>query len=470
VPDWSLFVQGHTLMLTGVSVTFGPGPPPVTRLWVSPDGGASWQRSTANLQIVTVVPGADGILALARNPANFQSGLWTSSDGLSWKQVPDDAGTFRSATITALVKGGPGWVAGGSAGGGTTPPSQAIWTSADGRTWTRADLASSQGSQVTILVANGEKVIALASSPNGTSVLASQDGLHWQQAKDSPPGIYSYGNPTIAPLSGGFVGLLDEGGETAVWSSPDGLSWTRIGSDDLFGGTARVSNVISYRGSLAAIGTFAPHPRPSCLSRQGADQTDLRVFQSAIFLWSPNGSAQPQAAVNASDPQGSKLLPSDFGQRLNTNNVYSYRSSYLNFCADTSLLGKHIAYQLAFPLTWQQSGSPPGVQGQALTIVAADTAHAQSAFRHASSWMFAGARPRAVRPRVHLGDETQAYSFNLPSDIAPTGITYKAYVVMWRRGATIGGVFTLDLSLSGSLAQKQYQRYESRLDATRSER
>jgi hypothetical protein len=84
--------------------------------------------------------------------------------------------------------------------------------------------------------------------------------------------------------------------------------------------------------------------------------------------------------------------------------------------------------------------------------------------------MFAGARPRAVRPRVHLGDETQAYSFNLPSDIAPTGITYKAYVVMWRRGATIGDVFTLDLSLSGSLAQKQYQRYESRLDATRSER
>lgn len=470
VAGWSLFVQGHIFMLTGVQMTYGPGPSQ-TELLVSSDGGASWSKSGADLQISATVSGGEGILALARGSTDFQSSLWTSSDGLTWKPVADAAGTFGSASISALVKGGPGWIVGGSVTSGAAPPSDAIWSSPDGRTWTRADLVSAApGSGITALIAGGKKALAVASGQDGTTVFASQDGVHWQEAKNAPPGILSYGNPTIAAFEGGFTGFLDEGGETAIWSSPDGLTWTRVGGDEAFGGTARISGVIPNGNGLVAVGSFALHPGSSCLSAQGADQTDLRAFQSAVFLWSPNGSAQADTAIASSDPGRSKLLPSDLGQRLDSSNIYSYRSSYLNLCAETSRLGKHTAYQLVFPLASGQPGSSPGVTGQELTILAADTSHAQSAFQHAAGWMFAGVRPKQVHSPVRLGDQTQAYSFKLPSDGAPAGITYTGYAVMWRRNAAIGEIFTTDLSLSGALAKTQFQRYESPQSPMRFER
>jgi hypothetical protein len=459
---WSMFVTGQLYLLYGATFSNTPGPSS-TVLWASANAGSTWQRSSSDLQFQTFTSGGDGLLATARAPGSFNAGLWTSSDGLAWRQEPDPAGVFRTADLSLLAHGALGWLAAGSVQSASGPPTSAIWFSSDGRTW---GLPVPASGAVTGLVAGPRSFLAIGTKagagPTATFVLVSRDGTHWEQAKNAPPGPYFFyfGASGIAPWAGGFAWLADEGGETGVWSSADGLSWTRLGGDDVFGGSAEVGDAVAFNGGIVAAGSFASHPQPACTQSFGADANDVRSFRSAIFVWNPATSmpASPPV-VDRFDPHVSKLLPSDLGSGTDLQNFESYRTAYINLCADAPGLGDHRAYRVTFPTNAGGSpGLPANLQGQEITVVTATAAAARAAFLHIGTWMFEGAGARQAHIAARIGDQTRAYSFRLPTDYVPPGSPYKGYAVVWTRDRFIGEVYTTALKLATTLAQKQFDR------------
>ncbi len=140
---------------------------------------------------------------------------------MDWTRVPDEAGVFNGAgdyQMVDVVVGGPGVVTVGSVSsldGGIA----AVWTSQDGLVWSR------------VVDTDG----ALAGSGDQAMV-------------------------SVAPGGPGFVAVGREKPESdldsVVWVSPDGASWTRIDTGDVFGGPGdqAVAQVSEVGGGLMAVG------------------------------------------------------------------------------------------------------------------------------------------------------------------------------------------------------------------------
>lgn len=97
------------------------------RIWVSANRGKTWQESPDHLQVSAVVPGVDGLIAFVSAPSSTQ--LWTSANGVTWRQLPDANRTFASAAVCCVTRGGPGYVAGDFKGRAVDAT---IWTSPNG--------------------------------------------------------------------------------------------------------------------------------------------------------------------------------------------------------------------------------------------------------------------------------------------------------------------------------------------------
>lgn len=262
-------------------------------VWSSRDG-TTWRRAVVPLQIGLVAPGGDGVVALGepvgdgplRPPAVVcPVRVWTSADGVRWRSLPNADRDFAAGAIFSLAPGGPGLVAGGIANKPGTRFSRAsIWTSRNGRSWIMAPNARGvfgdfgRGyTEVRRVLAGPRGVLAF-----GTSIWRSPDGTRWTRIGANPfPNLDVYpGRVASWPL--GFMALTDEAGNDALWSSTDGVRWTRLGGDSIFGGSARVAGMLSYRGGVAASGLFAAHPRPACT--RSVSSADLRIFRPALLL------------------------------------------------------------------------------------------------------------------------------------------------------------------------------------------
>ncbi|HEX6868537.1 MAG TPA: hypothetical protein VF119_07010, partial [Candidatus Limnocylindrales bacterium] len=124
--------------------------------------------------------------------------LWTSDDGVSWAMVSDVAGIGWLQDVAA----GPGGFV--AIGGADPTDTGGIWFSEDGRVWQPAEAEGFRDAQ--------------RSSPEVTK-------------------------SSIAATSSGYVAVAGEQGcamgpcpdaRAAIWSSPDGRSWSRLPSDDRF--------------------------------------------------------------------------------------------------------------------------------------------------------------------------------------------------------------------------------------------
>jgi hypothetical protein len=144
--------------------------------------------------------------------------LWASSDGRTWANAIDP----RMDSLTAVTGGPAGFVAAGQAGS-----EAAVWFSADGEVWER--------------VADG----AFTS--------------HWSEDSDGTP-VNDEGIPvklilkSAAATSAGYVVVGGDGlcligpcpdQEAVIWTSPDGRSWSRVPSEDLFTG-ASANKVVAW--------------------------------------------------------------------------------------------------------------------------------------------------------------------------------------------------------------------------------
>jgi hypothetical protein len=280
---------------------------------------------------------------------------------------------------------------------------------------------------------------------------ASPDGVHWQRRTRPFTGpTLSFGQ--VAAWQGGFVQLNNEGGESAVWSSADGLTWTRVGSDELFGGSARVWSVTGFQGGVVAVGSFALHPQPACLATLTGE---LRTFQPAAFLWSPAVSASaPPPTIDRSDPRTLKLLPPDFSASFHSFSwdVSSYQGAYMDLCAADPALGPHRAYSSSFP-------DPGGSFGDtALSIVVASASASRAAFRSAPRLLLVDGtiqHQREPPARVRVGEETRVFRLRIYTEAEGADYTYTNFAVAWRKGRVIGVVMAYHRHEAVLLAERQ---------------
>ena len=127
-----------------------------------------------NQQINAVLDAGPGLVAVGTDDAGGDpdAAVWTSTDGRTWTRVPHAEGTFggRGAQwMSSLCLYGKAIVAAGYSVTAAGDSNGAIWLSADGTSWTRqGPVASSplggQGRQrINGLVVLGQKLIAVGS-------------------------------------------------------------------------------------------------------------------------------------------------------------------------------------------------------------------------------------------------------------------------------------------------------------------
>jgi hypothetical protein len=300
----SVAAGGPGLVASGQDFSGGDGDAAV---WVSADGLA-WSRvlageavfgGAADQAMVMVAAGGPGLVGVGYDfsGGDGEATVWTSPDGLTWSRVPADEAVFGGTgdqVMAALAAGGPGLVAAGydSSGGDRDA---AVWVSPDGLAWDRVpgnEGVFGGGADQTIwsVTAGGPGLVAAGYDSSGgdrdAAVWVSPDGLAWDRVPGNE-GVFGGGaDQTIWSVTAGGPGLVAVGddvsggdGDAAVWTSPDGLAWSRVPADGaVFGGVADQSlqAVASGGPGLVAVGfDFA-----------GGDQ-DGAVWSSADGLvWS----------------------------------------------------------------------------------------------------------------------------------------------------------------------------------------
>lgn len=307
---------------------------PHATLWQS-DDGLHWRRlpdsrafagSAAgsvgwNDIVLSAIPQGTGYVAVGMQQEGDASAAnaaaWTSPDGHSWTRATVDGATGN--TMDHVVATDQGLVAIGTAGysfhagmqGGT-----AIWTSLDGRRWSRLGIAAEPphgvllGAPVKALgrwLAAAERsypVDVTAPPPPATvaSIWQSNDGVHWVPLASTPPpgtvAALAWDGTTLAAVGNRQIG---DATAPSAWTTPDGATWTEdplplpgpVGAN----GTPVATGIVASPAGFTAIGT-TPSDIPglvawSSVARPGA----------GIAGWTPPLDLDVMHDINASTVQ-----------------------------------------------------------------------------------------------------------------------------------------------------------------------
>ncbi len=176
-------------------------------LWTSADG-VSWERVPESASLLGTEgalspgPGASTesvkvMVGEAWRDGDLVGAVWTSLDGRQWSRVPHADGTLGFdlflVSMNDVIAGGPGFVAVGRINSFWGSQDAAVWTSPDGIQWTLV--------------------------PNRDAVFSSTDEREGYAHHVTMDHIVAAGSTLIAYGS-------DTGG-AAVWTSRDGLEWQR---------------------------------------------------------------------------------------------------------------------------------------------------------------------------------------------------------------------------------------------------
>ncbi len=273
----SVTIGGPGLVAVGSVELEGDGSSAV--VWTSVDG-ITWSRvaddeavfgGPRSIGMESVTAGGPGLVAVgSADPHDSEDGLvWTSVDGMSWSRVPDEEAIFGGPGeqwIGGVTAGGPGVVAVGweLVGFGADA---AVWTSVDGISWSR--VPDEEGvfggpgyNGMAAVTAGGPGVVAVGSAQQdggqSAAVWTSVDGLIWSRvphddAVFGTAGLWMYGVTVGGP---GLVAVGNDGeGGAAVWTSVNGLTWSRVPVDEAVFGGAGMSSVFVGGPGLVAVGS-----------------------------------------------------------------------------------------------------------------------------------------------------------------------------------------------------------------------
>lgn len=324
-------------------------------VWTSPDG-FTWSRVAHDEAVLggedgqvmrSVIVGGPGLVAvgwdgrgiLADDPA-VNAAIWTSVDGYTWSRVPHEDEVFGGAWIEAVTVGGPGFVAVGGTGGYNVHSDAAVWTSPDGITWSRVPhdesvFGGTNSYFMSDVTVGGPGLVAVGSGggigpwdhgDNHAAVWTSVDGTTWSRIPNDDALLGDGGNPApMLSVAAGGPGLVAVGSDfltagrarTPVWTSPDGITWTRVPDDEASRGV--MLDVIAGRPGLVAVGcvcglswtpvvwtsvdgiTWTPIPDDDATTLRSQDHMYSAIIQGAnLVVVGSDGSvaeAQRNAAV-----------------------------------------------------------------------------------------------------------------------------------------------------------------------------
>ena len=229
-----------------------------------------------NQEMESVTVGGPGLVAVGLDSSggDWDAAVWTSVDGVSWSRVAHDEVVFGGVgdqAMESVTVGGPGLVAVGLDFSGGDEDA-AVWTSVDGASWSRVahdeavfgGVGDQEMESVTVggpgLVAVGWEVLNDVDAAVWTSV----DGLSWSRVADNETILGGSAPQAMESVTAGGPGLVAVGldafggyGGAAVWTSVDGLSWLRVAHNEVvFGGNgAQAMESVTVGGpGLVAVG------------------------------------------------------------------------------------------------------------------------------------------------------------------------------------------------------------------------
>jgi hypothetical protein len=177
----------------------------------------------------------------------------TSPDGITWSRVPHYEAIFGGETgawMSSVTAGGPGLVAVGSQWS-LGVSTAAVWTSPDGITWSRVPHNETVFAEAGMrsVIAAGAGLVAVGSAGSDAAVWTSPDGITWSRVPHDEAifgGEANYGISSVTAARPGLVAVGgssfgQEDGQGAVWTSPDGVTWSRVPHNEaVFGGQPEV--------------------------------------------------------------------------------------------------------------------------------------------------------------------------------------------------------------------------------------
>lgn len=213
-------------------------------MWVSPDGFV-WERIRPEafgeeaFIVNGIASGEPGLVAFVGGVEERPS-LWVSQDARTWERVPDDLEVFGPRSrLQDVEAAGPGIVAIGFDPAGPNRFVQAVWTSPDGRSWTEVPgiAETFDGRTLITVYQSGGEVIGWEDDPSAAGVATiwtTDDGVAWRRLNFQPRLEDNGGNNLPAVGGPGFVvpGVDADFTDPAVWTSPDGETWTKVPYDE----------------------------------------------------------------------------------------------------------------------------------------------------------------------------------------------------------------------------------------------
>ncbi len=248
------------------TITSQPLPPVLVGIRVPHD-----EAIFGNGQMSSVAASEIGVVAVGTSRlADLHSVVWVSLDGLTWTRLPLDESVLGRGTLmrsVAAYDGGFVEVGSDDAGGDADA---AVWVSPDGRGWTRVPHDESafggEADQFMISVAAFDGgLVAVGESSSLSKMSAamwtSPDGLSWTRV---PPDESIFDDAVtidVTAFDGGLavvgIDVSDGDADAAVWTSADGVDWKRVSHDEaIFGGDGdqMMVSIASFDGGLVAVG------------------------------------------------------------------------------------------------------------------------------------------------------------------------------------------------------------------------
>jgi hypothetical protein len=272
----------------------GASPGASTATCTVPAAPFAWQQadvpgiSSGGITLSYMAFNSNGDMSLLGNafPDQRKSGAWHSTDGLTWtpakldwKAKENEGGTSSGIAAVqdqflTIANNSYGWTAtsptgetwkvdkravdggkglallvaltstpdGAAAGGQSTSkqtgtdPVPAVWTTRDGKAWSRTDLPPSSTALITTIAATPSGMLAAGAVGEigkvPSALWVAPDGLTWQVVPLSFLDTESYLRTLIATPSGLLMTVNKYHDKKAyaatIWSSPDGLSWQQV--------------------------------------------------------------------------------------------------------------------------------------------------------------------------------------------------------------------------------------------------
>lgn len=254
-------------------------------VWTSTDGVTWFQDQEVGGDVFDgatmrdVTGGGPGFVAVGHRDGSAV--VWTSTDGRRWSPVPDDPATFADAAMLAVTVGGPGLVAVGSdepPGSTDDAVSAVVWTSPDGLAWSRLphDEATFGGSGAQVafdVTAGGPGLVAVGGDVHDAAgadpwlgdrtrtgvVWTSSDGVNWSRAASVSAPDGAGGSGWLIRVAAGGPGLVAIGTDPGAWASTDGSTWEKVpppGSDHNHAGSlfSDIGDVAAGADDMVTVG------------------------------------------------------------------------------------------------------------------------------------------------------------------------------------------------------------------------